>query len=113
MYLILWLSHDKYITLSSSQSTFTISTAERIALRHSSVVIVTSSPRFCTASVLPLSNPPTFLYSTFPLSIVSGNGTMDSHLVPRGSDRNYTGFLTKTIVYSGTLLMFLTGGLRR
>ncbi|KAF3386589.1 hypothetical protein F1880_000332 [Penicillium rolfsii] len=32
---------------------------------------------------------------------------MDFHLVPRGSDRNYTGFLTKTIVYSGTLVLFL------
>lgn len=32
---------------------------------------------------------------------------MDFHLVPRGTDRNYTGFLTKTIVYSGTLVFFL------
>ncbi|OQE28752.1 hypothetical protein PENSTE_c003G02000 [Penicillium steckii] len=32
---------------------------------------------------------------------------MDFHLVPRGADRNYTGFLTKTIVYSGTLVIFL------
>ncbi|KAJ5624017.1 hypothetical protein N7510_000326 [Penicillium lagena] len=32
---------------------------------------------------------------------------MDFHLVPRGTDRNYTGFLTKTIVYSGTLVVFL------
>ncbi|KAJ6115648.1 hypothetical protein N7523_006065 [Penicillium sp. IBT 18751x] len=32
---------------------------------------------------------------------------MDFHLVPRGTDRNYTGFLTKTIVYSGTLIFFL------
>ncbi|KAF7125613.1 hypothetical protein CNMCM5793_001852 [Aspergillus hiratsukae] len=32
---------------------------------------------------------------------------MDFHLVPRGTDRNYTGFLTKTIVYAGTLLLFL------
>ncbi|KAJ5692947.1 hypothetical protein N7462_002370 [Penicillium macrosclerotiorum] len=32
---------------------------------------------------------------------------MDFHLVPRGTDRNYTGFLTKTIVYSGTLVLFL------
>jgi len=37
---------------------------------------------------------------------------MDSHLVPRGTDRNYTGFLTKTIVYSGTLVVFLAGGFR-
>ncbi|KAA8647152.1 hypothetical protein EYZ11_009565 [Aspergillus tanneri] len=33
---------------------------------------------------------------------------MDFHLVPRGEDRNYTGFLTKTIVYSATLVLFLT-----
>lgn len=32
---------------------------------------------------------------------------MDFHLVPRGTDRNYTGFLTKTIVYSATLVLFL------
>ncbi|KAL4895485.1 hypothetical protein BDV59DRAFT_155875 [Aspergillus ambiguus] len=32
---------------------------------------------------------------------------MDFHLVPRGEDRNYTGFLTKTIVYCGTLIVFL------
>ncbi|KAI9925563.1 hypothetical protein AWENTII_012781 [Aspergillus wentii] len=32
---------------------------------------------------------------------------MDFHLVPRGEDRNYTGFLTKTIVYTGTLIFFL------
>ncbi|KAJ5555367.1 hypothetical protein N7535_007802 [Penicillium sp. DV-2018c] len=32
---------------------------------------------------------------------------MDFHLVPRGTDRNYTGFLTKTIVYSATLVIFL------
>ncbi|KAH2006156.1 hypothetical protein KXV52_000676 [Aspergillus fumigatus] len=32
---------------------------------------------------------------------------MDFHLVPRGTDRNYTGFLTKTIVYASTLLLFL------
>lgn len=32
---------------------------------------------------------------------------MDFHLVPRGTDRNYTGFLTKTIVYTGTLVIFL------
>lgn len=32
---------------------------------------------------------------------------MDFRLVPRGTDRNYTGFLTKTIVYSGTLVVFL------
>ncbi|BCR87952.1 uncharacterized protein ACHE_40516S [Aspergillus chevalieri] len=32
---------------------------------------------------------------------------MDSHLVPRGTDRNYTGLLTKTIVYTGTLVVFL------
>ncbi|KAF9894526.1 hypothetical protein FE257_006411 [Aspergillus nanangensis] len=32
---------------------------------------------------------------------------MDFHLVPRGEDRNYTGFLTKTIVYSSTLIVFL------
>lgn len=32
---------------------------------------------------------------------------MDFHLVPRGTDRNYTGFLTKTIVYTGTLVFFL------
>jgi len=36
---------------------------------------------------------------------------MDFHLVPRGADRNYTGFLTKTIVYSGTLVIFLAGKL--
>lgn len=35
---------------------------------------------------------------------------MDSHLVPRGTDRNYTGFLTKTIVYTGSLIVFLGGG---
>jgi hypothetical protein len=32
---------------------------------------------------------------------------MDFHLIPRGTDRNYTGFLTKTIVYSGSLIVFL------
>ncbi|KAL2868556.1 uncharacterized protein BJX67DRAFT_349791 [Aspergillus lucknowensis] len=32
---------------------------------------------------------------------------MDFHLVPRGEDRNYTGFLTKTIVYSASLTVFL------
>ncbi|CDM32122.1 hypothetical protein DTO013E5_3658 [Penicillium roqueforti] len=32
---------------------------------------------------------------------------MDFHLVPRGTDRNYTGFFTKTIVYIGTLMIFL------
>ncbi|GES63459.1 hypothetical protein BO97DRAFT_426528 [Aspergillus terreus] len=32
---------------------------------------------------------------------------MDFHLVPRGEDRNYTGFLTKTIVYCGSLIIFL------
>ncbi|RAH42306.1 uncharacterized protein BO95DRAFT_455873 [Aspergillus brunneoviolaceus CBS 621.78] len=32
---------------------------------------------------------------------------MDFHLVPRGEDRNYTGFLTKTIVYTGSLILFL------
>ncbi|KAB8233058.1 hypothetical protein ETB97_008853 [Aspergillus alliaceus] len=32
---------------------------------------------------------------------------MDFHLVPRGEDRNYTGFLTKTIVYISTLILFL------
>lgn len=37
---------------------------------------------------------------------------MDSHLVPRGTDRNYTGLLTKTIVYTGTLVVFLAGGFR-
>ncbi|KAJ5306081.1 hypothetical protein PENANT_c024G00481 [Penicillium antarcticum] len=32
---------------------------------------------------------------------------MDFNLVPRGTDRNYTGFFTKTIVYSATLVIFL------
>ncbi|ODH46358.1 hypothetical protein GX48_07549 [Paracoccidioides brasiliensis] len=32
---------------------------------------------------------------------------MDIHLVPR-SGRNYTGFVTKTIVYAATLVVFLT-----
>ncbi|OJJ48739.1 hypothetical protein ASPZODRAFT_130856, partial [Penicilliopsis zonata CBS 506.65] len=32
---------------------------------------------------------------------------MDFRLVPRGEDRNYTGFLTKTIVYVSTLVIFL------
>ncbi|KAE8357213.1 hypothetical protein BDV27DRAFT_93076 [Aspergillus caelatus] len=32
---------------------------------------------------------------------------MDFHLVPRGEDRNYTGFLTKTIVYTSSLIVFL------
>ncbi|KAJ5482642.1 hypothetical protein N7475_001454 [Penicillium sp. IBT 31633x] len=32
---------------------------------------------------------------------------MDFRLVPRGTDRNYTGFLTKTIVYTATLVLFL------
>ncbi|PYI30049.1 hypothetical protein BP00DRAFT_347205 [Aspergillus indologenus CBS 114.80] len=32
---------------------------------------------------------------------------MDFRLVPRGEDRNYTGFLTKTIVYTGSLILFL------
>jgi hypothetical protein len=34
---------------------------------------------------------------------------MDFHLVPRGEDRNYTGFLTKTIVYTASLIVFLAG----
>ncbi|OJD20625.1 hypothetical protein ACJ73_08036 [Blastomyces percursus] len=33
---------------------------------------------------------------------------MDVHLVPGGGRRNYTGFVTKTIVYAATLLVFLT-----
>lgn len=33
--------------------------------------------------------------------------TMDFYLVPRGEDRNYTGFLTKTIVYIGGLMLFI------
>ncbi|BDD60116.1 hypothetical protein MAP00_005278 [Monascus purpureus] len=32
---------------------------------------------------------------------------MDFHLAARGPDRNYTGFLTKTIVYMATLVIFL------
>ncbi|KAB8074365.1 hypothetical protein BDV29DRAFT_124142 [Aspergillus leporis] len=32
---------------------------------------------------------------------------MDFHLVPRGEDRNYTGLLTKTIVYTSSLIVFL------
>ncbi|OJJ03299.1 hypothetical protein ASPVEDRAFT_53770 [Aspergillus versicolor CBS 583.65] len=32
---------------------------------------------------------------------------MDFHLVPRGEDRNYTGFLTKTITYTASLIVFL------
>ena len=32
---------------------------------------------------------------------------MDFHLSARGPDRNYTGVLTKTIVYMGTLVVFL------
>ncbi|KAL4920900.1 hypothetical protein BDW62DRAFT_198352 [Aspergillus aurantiobrunneus] len=32
---------------------------------------------------------------------------MDFHLSPRGEDRNYTGFLTKTIVYTASLIVFL------
>ncbi|KAL3477725.1 hypothetical protein BJX99DRAFT_257097 [Aspergillus californicus] len=32
---------------------------------------------------------------------------MDFHLAPRGEDRNYTGFLTKTIVYTASLIVFL------
>ncbi|KAL4950969.1 hypothetical protein BDW69DRAFT_171016 [Aspergillus filifer] len=32
---------------------------------------------------------------------------MDFHLIPRGEDRNYTGFLTKTIVYTASLVVFL------
>jgi len=36
---------------------------------------------------------------------------MDFDLVPRSSGRNYTGILTKTIVYVGTLLAFLAGTL--
>lgn len=34
---------------------------------------------------------------------------MDFHLIPRGEDRNYTGFLTKTIVYTASLIVFLAG----
>ncbi|OAX85531.1 hypothetical protein ACJ72_00070 [Emergomyces africanus] len=34
---------------------------------------------------------------------------MDVHLVPRGGRRNYTGFVTKTIVYAATFFVFLTG----
>lgn len=45
-----------------------------------------------------------------PLSLSPPLPTMDFHLVPRGTDRNYTGFLTKTIVYSGTLVLFLACG---
>lgn len=82
-------------------------------MRHSSVVIVTSSPRFVQLQFFPSSPTLSLSLSTFLLSIVSENSTMDSHLIPRGSDRNYTGFLTKTIVYSGTLLVFLAGGFRR
>lgn len=37
---------------------------------------------------------------------------MDFHLVPRGTDRNYTGFLTKTIAYTGSLILFLSGVFR-
>ncbi|EFW17309.1 conserved hypothetical protein [Coccidioides posadasii str. Silveira] len=33
---------------------------------------------------------------------------MDFHLVPGEGRRNYTGFVTKTILYSATLLVFLT-----
>ncbi|EGC45181.1 conserved hypothetical protein [Histoplasma capsulatum var. duboisii H88] len=33
---------------------------------------------------------------------------MDVHLVPVGGRRNYTGFVTKTIVYAATLFLFLT-----
>ena len=32
---------------------------------------------------------------------------MDFHLSARGPDRNYTGILTKTIVYTSTLVVFL------
>lgn len=34
---------------------------------------------------------------------------MDSHLVSRGQDRNYTGFLTKTIIYTASFVVFLGG----
>ena len=34
---------------------------------------------------------------------------MDFRLVPRGSGRNYTGILTKTIVYIGTFILFTIG----
>lgn len=34
---------------------------------------------------------------------------MDIDLVPGGRGRNYTGILTKTIVYVGTLIIFLIG----
>lgn len=37
---------------------------------------------------------------------------MDFHLVPRRTDRNYTGFLTKTIAYTGSLILFLAGVFR-
>ncbi|PGG95525.1 hypothetical protein AJ79_10006 [Helicocarpus griseus UAMH5409] len=33
---------------------------------------------------------------------------MDVHLVPGGGRKNYTGFVTKTIVYAATLFVFLT-----
>lgn len=46
-----------------------------------------------------------FLFS----SSISGIITMDSHLVSRGQDRNYTGFLTKTIIYTASFVVFLGG----
>lgn len=38
---------------------------------------------------------------------------MDFDLVPGGTGRNYTGILTKTIVYTGTLFLFLIGAFCR
>lgn len=54
------------------------------------------------ATAIPLLSP-TLLLNKLTKSSVA----MDFHLVPRDSSRNYTGFLTKTIVYSGTLVFFL------
>lgn len=52
---------------------------------------------------------PNLVRTTYAIALVflDSNSKMDFHLVPRGTDRNYTGFLTKTIVYSGTLVIFL------
>lgn len=49
----------------------------------------------------PTASEPQALSSSLPTT------NMDFHLVPRGEDRNYTGFLTKTIVYTATLIVFI------
>ena len=43
------------------------------------------------------------------MDVKSFAAIVDSHLVPGVGRRNYTGFVTKTIVYAATLIIFLVG----